>query len=61
VWIADQAAGVARKQAIETGSRGTREMVEVTSGLTVASRLIASPSDGLSDGEAIQITGEANE
>jgi len=58
VWVADQTAGVARRTPIETGSRGGSEMIEVTRGLTITSRLIVTPAEGLEDGEAICVTGE---
>jgi len=58
VWVADQTAGVARRVSITTGRRGTNQLIEVTSGLTVSSRLIAQPRDGLSDGQRIHIEGE---
>jgi HlyD family secretion protein len=58
VWVADQASGTARRVAIETGRRGTSELIEVTSGLNVASRLIASPAEGVSDGLRIRVTDE---
>ena len=59
VWVADQAAGVARKTTVETGSRGSRNLIEITSGLTETSKLIAAPDPGLQDQERIQITGES--
>ena len=64
VWLADQSAGVARRTPIEVGAasgltQGTGGMVEVTSGLTIASRLIASGTEGLQDGDRIRVTGEA--
>jgi RND family efflux transporter MFP subunit len=58
VWVADQAAGVARRTPIATGRRGTSELIEVTRGLNVSSRLIAQPAAGLSDGQRIRVTGE---
>ncbi|NQU20614.1 MAG: efflux RND transporter periplasmic adaptor subunit [Candidatus Nealsonbacteria bacterium] len=58
VWIADRVAGVARRVTITTGRRGDSRLVEVLSGLTAAGKLIASPLEGLSDGQRIHITGE---
>lgn len=58
VWVADQAAGVARRTAVVTGSRGDREQIEVTEGLNPSSRLIANPPEDLRDGERINVTGE---
>ena len=58
VWVADQSDGIARRVAIETSPARTGAMVEVTRGLTVSSRLIASGIEGLSDGDRIRITQE---
>ncbi len=58
VWIADLAAGLARRQRIELGRGQTATMVEVTSGLTVASRLISGGRESLADGDRIRVTGE---
>ncbi len=57
VWVADQAAGVVRKQKVQTG-RKSGEMIEITSGLQVASRLIVAGREGLKDGQRIRVTGE---
>jgi len=58
VWVADQAAGIARRTAVVTGRRGDRERIEVTEGLNPSSRLIANPPEDLRDGERIHVTGE---
>ena len=58
VWLADQSDGVARKTTIQTGSVGANGLVEVTSGLTVSSRIISNGSDGLTNGERIKVTSE---
>ena len=58
VWLADQSDGVARRKRIQAGSVGSNGLVEVTSGLTVASRLIVSDIEGLVDGERIRVAGE---
>jgi hypothetical protein len=58
VWVADQTAKVARRRVITTGRRGTSELIEVTDGLDVSSRLIAWPQDGLTDGHRIRVTAE---
>lgn len=58
VWLADQRAKIAHRQAIETGSVSASGMVEVVRGLTMSSRLITS-TEGLTEGERIRITGEA--
>jgi multidrug efflux pump subunit AcrA (membrane-fusion protein) len=58
VWVADTEVGVARRATITTGRRGTSHLIEVLSGLTVTSKLIASPQEELRDGERIRIAGE---
>ncbi len=58
VWVADQANRVARRVPVTTGRRGTRDLIEVVDGLSVASRLIASPLEGLKNGQRIKIVGE---
>ncbi len=58
VWVADQAASVARQTAITTGRRGSSHLIEVTAGLSVTSKLITSPQEGLGDGQRIRVTGE---
>jgi HlyD family secretion protein len=58
VWIADQAAGVARRKSITLGAAATGDLVEVTAGLTAADKLIASGREELSEGQRISVTGE---
>lgn len=58
IWVADQSRGQAVRQSIETGAKMPNGMVEVTSGLTVASRLIVNGRDGLQPGDRIRVTGE---
>jgi HlyD family secretion protein len=58
VWLADQSAGVARKRVVQTGATITNGYVEITSGLTISSRVIASGIEGLKDNARIKITGE---
>ena len=55
VWLADLSAGVARLQRVEMGKSDSGPLVEVTSGLTPASRLIASGQAGLQDGDRIRV------
>jgi RND family efflux transporter MFP subunit len=59
VWVGDQSSNVAWKTAIQIGSSGTGGMVQVTGGLTIASRLIDSETDGLNNGDRIRVTGES--
>jgi RND family efflux transporter MFP subunit len=58
VWVADQAAGVARRKAVTLGPAGDADLVEVVEGLTAADKLIAGGREGIRDGERIQVTGE---
>ena len=57
VWVADQAAGVARRRAVKLGGTAG-ELVEVVEGLTPADKLIAGGREGLRDGERITVVGE---
>lgn len=59
VWVADQQSGTARKTPVQTGTRGSRNLIEVTSGLTETSKLISSSTDGLSEQGRIRVTGES--
>lgn len=59
VWVVDQSNGVARRVAIQTGSIGANGLREVTKGLNVSSRIIASNADGLVDGERIRVDSNA--
>ena len=63
VWIADQSEGVARRRTITTGTGTTgaaksHELVEVTSGLSIGDRLIASGRETLTERQRIRIRGE---
>ena len=58
VWVADQSTGRAVQQTIETGAKGDNGMIEVVSGLTIASRLIVNGRAGLEPGDRIRVTGE---
>lgn len=58
VWVADQSEGVARKVTVQTDMAGSGALVQINSGLTMTSRLIVGGSDGLEDGQRIEVTGE---
>ena len=58
VWVADQSAGVARKTPITTRGIATGGLVEITSGLNVASRVIARGQEELSDRDRIEVIRE---
>lgn len=57
VWIADQAAGVARLRAVKLGP-STADLVEVVEGLNAADRVISGGREGLRDGQRIRVTDE---
>jgi HlyD family secretion protein len=58
VWVADQSDGVARRTAVTTGRPAAGGMIEITSGLTLASRIIARGQEGLEDGTRIRVVNE---
>jgi len=59
VWVADQSAARAHRTPVDTGTAGPDGLVEITKGLTPASRLIADGYENLRHGERIRVTGEA--
>ena len=58
IWLADQSSGVARRQFLTTGKTTPNGLVEVTKGLTVSSRIITNGTDGIQDGDRINVVGE---
>jgi hypothetical protein len=58
VWLADRSEGIAVRTPVQTGLAGQDGLVEITSGLNIASRVIASGAETLIDGTRIRITGE---
>lgn len=56
VWVADQSEGIARRVAVQT--KGSGNLLEVTSGLKPTSRLIIGGSEGLQAGQRIVVTRE---
>jgi HlyD family secretion protein len=58
VWTADQSAGLVVRTEIQLGTIANGGLVEVTAGLTPASRLVASGHDTLRDGQRIRVSGE---
>lgn len=58
VWVADLAAGVARRKAVQIGTAGNNELVEVTAGLTALDKLIVTGREQLSEGTRIRVSGE---
>ena len=57
IWIADQSKQVANKAIVETAP-SSGDWVEVTSGLTITSRLIANNLDALREGTRIRVVEE---
>jgi multidrug efflux pump subunit AcrA (membrane-fusion protein) len=61
VWVADQAARTAHRRRITLRNPAAPgDMLEVTDGLNIASRLIDSGADLLNDGDRIEVTGHAD-
>ena len=58
LWTADQSAGIAHKTTIATAGVNAEGLVEVTQGLTIASRIISRGHESLKDGTRIRITDE---
>jgi multidrug efflux pump subunit AcrA (membrane-fusion protein) len=58
VWLADRSSGTARKTPVATGRPATGGLVQVTSGVNSADRVIARGHDGLSDGNRIRVVDE---
>jgi RND family efflux transporter MFP subunit len=55
VWVADQSAGLAHRTAVTTGGRGAEGLVEVTQGLTIASRVVSRGFESLKEGSRIRV------
>jgi len=55
VWVADQSDGVARKTMLQLADNGSGDLVEVTGGLKVTSRIITSGAGNLYDGQRIRV------
>ncbi|MEX1231501.1 MAG: efflux RND transporter periplasmic adaptor subunit [Planctomycetaceae bacterium] len=58
VWIVDPSSDTARIASVKTGIVTVDGMIEVTRGLTIASRLIAGGAESLEDGERVRVAGE---
>lgn len=61
VWLADQAAGKARKRLITVAQNSSGPMTEVLSGLNMGDRLIFNPPADLQDNTAIEVIDEVEE
>ena len=58
VWIADRTHSIARKTTVQVGLARLTDLVEITDGLNLSSRIISSSPDYLRDGQRIRITDE---
>ena len=58
VWVADQSSGRAQRVTVSVGAASNGGLVEIESGLNVASRVITSGSDDLHEGDRIIVVGE---
>jgi RND family efflux transporter MFP subunit len=59
VWVADQAAGLARARTVKIGEQtGRGDLVEVLEGLGEVDKIIVGGREGLKEGERITVTGE---
>jgi multidrug efflux pump subunit AcrA (membrane-fusion protein) len=58
VWLADRSAGRARRVPVQIGVPSSDGLTEIVGGLNVASRVIASGIERLSDGKRIRVAGE---
>ncbi len=61
VWLADQAAGLARKQNVTVVANPSDPMVQVTSGLNLGDRLIFNPPPTIRQQLRIEVTDEVEE
>ena len=59
VWVADLAQQLAHRRRVELGTVQTPQLVEISSGLTAASRIISGGREGLREGDRIQATDES--
>jgi multidrug efflux pump subunit AcrA (membrane-fusion protein) len=58
IWVADQAAGAARRRNVTLGRSASGDLIEITAGLTAADKLIAGGREDLAEGDRITVTGE---
>ena len=58
VWLADRTHNLARKTTVQVGLARLTDLVEISHGLNLSSRIITSSPDYLRDGQRIRITGE---
>jgi HlyD family secretion protein len=58
VWVADLAHRIARRQSVQLGAMQTASLLEISGGLTAASRIISGGRENLRDGDRIAVQGE---
>lgn len=58
LWVADTAAGTARRHEVVLGRPISQQLVEVKSGLSIGDRLIVQGREQLREGQRIRVTGE---
>jgi RND family efflux transporter MFP subunit len=58
VWLADRSSGTARKVRVTTGRSAAGGLVQISSGVNSADRVLARGHDGLTDGDHIRIVDE---
>ena len=61
VWVADQSVGRAIRTPVELGVVQANGLVEIKSGLRLATRILTTGTDGLVDGDRIRVTGESQD
>lgn len=60
VWIADRERAVATRRTVTLGGTTTQGMRQITSGLSIGDRIIATGGDSVKEGDRIQITEEVD-
>ena len=58
VWVGDLAHRVARRRSVQLGAMQTPTLLEISGGLTAASRIISGGRENLNDGDRIEVQGE---
>lgn len=61
VWVADRSDGVVRKVSVQTAEESNHGLIEITEGLKITSKIVASSTSDLTDGDRIRITEEAKQ
>jgi hypothetical protein len=61
VWLADRAAGVARKTPVRLGNARVGEHIQVLEGLQLGHLVIVDPPDSLQEGGRIRVMADTRE